>query len=1202
MHRGTVSVPLNGEWLNHTDHMCNRRDRKNFSFFRRNKSDECQMVHDTLLKYKDVEKDFFDTWIYSATSRLSSMIEPNSIQNDVTLSSISNRLCIGEEQNNNSPYNVDIQKETHFAQYPKESLKNRKLAHSDNSEQDANTMVVKKWKRQEENEKEKLINNQTNFNIPNCDLTGGERNHTQMQKNDTYMHMSDELDLKYGKLNDLGLHNNDKKEKVEYIDVVHCMETNEHINGMMISDQLYNNSLPPNEFPLKSKENDSTSFIHRNKWLVRNSRVRSDPSLTSNVYADSSSKNIRMNLIYNQSLKIRNEYPNIMNEYNGTKFPKSDFQKCGIIKLENDVKVSEDNKMVTMTNKEQIFDYRKFETVKRKFQCHPCLSVANDVLFCCTTLPSSDERNTRNDTNGFLIHSKKVKKEEEIFLPRRSCVEINNTHIGTPFDNEGGKNNRKRNSEGNCTKMNYHLIIKKKKNNMHIYTPSSNVSLANETNEQGATNSMNSRKINETFLNAHDAMKVKKEIYIHDPEKNNISISMQNRTSSFNSEKNDEENNRASNDNEKRWKNRVTDRGMINKIVGEHELWCRNSHEIINSECECENENRKINQYEEYPERETRNCTIEHPHSSEYIPQFKTPTNGIVKEEQEQVYMDIKLDYSSPNAQAKHNLDVCSNPCSGAEKSACYGASQELLIPMSVKSECQEKECKDKESAKMNETCNYTSDKVPNETTKEFCSGHRFSTSLRTRKRKLNEVQKTKVKTEKKKKKKKKKIPGRVYKVIVRGKECWRAEWFVQKNVEERDFKIGNSEMPIMKMEKDNHDINHQHGVNENSLVQTDKNNNKNSLMKKSKQFSVSVYGYENARLFALFELIKYNSVPDGLKDEANICIYNIKKNLLREEGSTNKSFSNHFLPFVLADESNIYSSSLCRKIRGDVIRNFDKCNDGMSSNNIHRIGVSTGESDINLCSSNSSQCRSSRSTNQQGQKDEMCVFRQEPFFGGYNNLLNKMGHSRNFNCLASHGISQISQGSNPIGQGTSQHNVVTNSTCQMNLSPMGCVNNRIHNMNTYNLNSRNMDHHHLHMNVPKNYIHSYGPLGGESIKQHNGMLFKRFVKHTSGSERDWNFPRNNSRFNYNCANDDSKTKDMMSTGSNDPTCVNTYVNRYANIRTSPSNLTITTTRFNNFTPTYENEERNNKIDKDMTTFCSKVGNERSTDIFNQFV
>ncbi|KEG01523.1 conserved Plasmodium protein, unknown function [Plasmodium vinckei vinckei] len=185
-----------------------------------------------------------------------------------------------------------------------------------------------------------------------------------------------------------------------------------------------------------------------------------------------------------------------------------------------------------------------------------------------------------------------------------------------------------------------------------------------------------------------------------------------------------------------------------------------------------------------------------------------------------------------------------------------------------------------------------------------------------------------------KKKKKKKKIPGRVYKVIVRGKECWRAEWLVQKNQENIETEKEETKIDtysIMKLENI-----------ENGDENVDKNVNKmnvSNFQKKSKQFSVSVYGYENARLFALFELIKYNSVPDSLKEEASICIHNIKKNIMNSENSTNKSFSGHFLQFLLADENSEYSSLLYKKLEDNVIQNVNKYS-MHDMNNINRMDL----------------------------------------------------------------------------------------------------------------------------------------------------------------------------------------------------------------------------------------------------------------------
>ncbi|CXI18133.1 conserved Plasmodium protein, unknown function [Plasmodium berghei] len=180
------------------------------------------------------------------------------------------------------------------------------------------------------------------------------------------------------------------------------------------------------------------------------------------------------------------------------------------------------------------------------------------------------------------------------------------------------------------------------------------------------------------------------------------------------------------------------------------------------------------------------------------------------------------------------------------------------------------------------------------------------------------------------KKNKKKKIPGRVYKVIVRGKECWRAEWLVQKNQENIEREKEESKMDrysIMKLE---------------NTKDVDKNINKMNtpnFQKKSKQFSVSVYGYENARLFALFELIKYNSVPDSLKEEASICIHNIKRNIMNSENSSNKSFSGHFLQFLLADENNEYSSLLYKRLEDNVIQNVNKYS-MHEMNNINRMNL----------------------------------------------------------------------------------------------------------------------------------------------------------------------------------------------------------------------------------------------------------------------
>ncbi|CAD2088037.1 conserved Plasmodium protein, unknown function [Plasmodium vinckei lentum] len=202
----------------------------------------------------------------------------------------------------------------------------------------------------------------------------------------------------------------------------------------------------------------------------------------------------------------------------------------------------------------------------------------------------------------------------------------------------------------------------------------------------------------------------------------------------------------------------------------------------------------------------------------------------------------------------------------------------------------------------------------------------------------LYEIPDKKRRKKNKKKKKKKKIPGRVYKVIVRGKECWRAEWLVQKNQENIENEKEERKMDtysIMKLENaENDDKNCDKNVDKN----IDKMNVSN-FQKKSKQFSVSVYGYENARLFALFELIKYNSVPDSLKEEASICIHNIKKNIMNSENSTNKSFSGHFLQFLLADENSEYSSLLYKKLEDNVIQNVNKYS-MHDMNNINRMDL----------------------------------------------------------------------------------------------------------------------------------------------------------------------------------------------------------------------------------------------------------------------
>ncbi|KJP87035.1 hypothetical protein AK88_03319 [Plasmodium fragile] len=314
---------------------------------------------------------------------------------------------------------------------------------------------------------------------------------------------------------------------------------------------------------------------------------------------------------------------------------------------------------------------------------------------------------------------------------------------------------------------------------------------------------------------------------------------------------------------------------------------------------------------------------------------------------------------------------------------------------------------------------------------KESLHPRRQSEPGRTRKRKLTSMLKKKVKVEKKKKKKKK-IPGQnLQKVIVRGKECWRAEWFAQKslqgiNCHDGDVHVAmaNAEMSTetnMKMKTEKGSGSFQMNYPHDGVERRHNRGNENSLVKKSRQFSVSVYGPENARLFALFELIKYNSVPDSLRDEANVCICTIKKNLMGHGGSSNKSRSAHFLPLMFADWDDAYSPALVRKIQGDMVRNWGQFPDG-------------GSSDVHGCS---------------GNKEEEPP-RASPYLDGYNFPL-KGNHAGGFDHMVRCGGDFTNVGENPP-------NRVTNGVHADNASSHN-QNNLVHSINAYNLHSRHMAH-----------------------------------------------------------------------------------------------------------------------------------------------
>ncbi|ANQ06240.1 Uncharacterized protein PCOAH_00005310 [Plasmodium coatneyi] len=491
-------------------------------------------------------------------------------------------------------------------------------------------------------------------------------------------------------------------------------------------------------------------------------------------------------------------------------------------------------------------------------------------------------------------------------------------------------------------------------------------------------------------------------------------------------------------------------------------------------------------------------------------------------------------------------------------------------------------------------------DTTPHEVRKYTCAENlhprRRSAPGRTRKRKLlTPMSKKKVKAEKKKKKKKK-IPGRIYKVIVRGKECWRAEWFVQKGLQEINCHNGGVHAAMAKTEMNtetNTVINTKTETGSGSFQESHPPGNENSLVKKSRQFSVSVYGPENARLFALFELIKYNSVPDGLREEANLCICSIKKNLMVQGGSSNKSRSGHFLPLMLSDWDDAYSPALFRKIQGDMVRNWGQFTDG-------------GSRDVRVCS---------------GNKEEPP--RTAPHFDGYS-YPRKGNQSGGFDHVIRCSGDFTSLGENPPNRvpnqpnrGNNHPNLVSNHPNRLN-NPTGHVgnssshnqNNLVHSINAYNLHSRHMAHTFAAnkpsiVNLQKGFNsshHAYPPHGEEILKLQNGFPFGQLDEYTNGANTNWALRVNHPGYHYNYARGDDKIRSMATCASHH-SYPNGYVNSHEDVRSPPDNSTADLTTFGNYFHSDGNAVncKMDKMDKSVpAAFGPKMSN-GGGNVFDQF-
>ncbi|SBT31775.1 conserved Plasmodium protein, unknown function [Plasmodium ovale wallikeri] len=377
----------------------------------------------------------------------------------------------------------------------------------------------------------------------------------------------------------------------------------------------------------------------------------------------------------------------------------------------------------------------------------------------------------------------------------------------------------------------------------------------------------------------------------------------------------------------------------------------------------------------------------------------------------------------------------------------------------------------------------------------------RGKTKLKT---KVNEEEKNKIK------KKKKKIPGRVYKVIVRGKECWRAEWLVQKNHEQDDINVDNINTPSEQRERVDLNSNYMYSQNvDRSNNITNKKENKGYMQKKSKQFSVSVYGYENARLFALFELIKYNSVPDSLKDEANICIYNIKRNMLNPESSSNKSFSGQFLHFLLADEINECSSVLSNKREKNSVNNFHFCNgcnaDFLRNRDLQRRTTDMAVENRQDVHYNDLSIRVNGGGN-------------EHTGGCYSgDLYHSEGHQ--MMAVRKEGVNDLSIPSENNFYSRAHYSNQCTNTHNSNNPSIHNLNNLVYNINSYDFSSRNLENtfisnNNSSINVTSNYNPLYSVFNGEKNEEPTGVLFDTASgngnKYINGAKKNWCAHKNN--------------------------------------------------------------------------------------------
>lgn len=390
--------------------------------------------------------------------------------------------------------------------------------------------------------------------------------------------------------------------------------------------------------------------------------------------------------------------------------------------------------------------------------------------------------------------------------------------------------------------------------------------------------------------------------------------------------------------------------------------------------------------------------------------------------------------------------------------------------------------------------------------------------------------------------------------------------------------------------------VSHPYGV-EHTPPPSHSHANENLLVKKSRQFSVSVYGPENARLFALFELIKYNSVPDGLRDEANLCICSIKKNLMVQGGSSNKSPSGHFLPLMLAKWDDAYSHALFRKIQGDMVRNGGQFTHGGS------IGTYRGSTDVHGCNNN---------------KEEPP--RAAPHFDGYSYPLkgNQSGGfdhvvrcSADFTSLGENAANRASnhtnKGNNHPNLEKSHPNCVNNSTGYVENPSSHNQNNLVHSINAYNLHSRHMAHTFAAnkpsmVNLQKNFNnnhHGYPPHGEEILKLQNGFPFGQLDEYTNEANTNWALRLNHPGYHYNYARREDKMNNMATCPSLH-SYPNGYVNSHENVRGPPDNLTGGVKIFGNYFHADGNAV-NCKMDKNSpAVFGPKMSN-GSGNVFDQF-